>query len=419
MGLLKRHCLAILACGLFTAPAAFSAAPNTTQPAEKDLPRHSGFLEDIKTMHGTINLVFVGDSITDGWRGGGRQVWDKYFAPHKALNLGISGDRTEHVLWRLQHGELDGYEARLFVIMIGTNNGDPAPDVAEGIKAIIEEIKTKQPQANILLLGVFPRGEKADGGREKNASVNKLIAKFDDSVVHYLDIGAKFLQANGTMSAEIMPDFLHPSARGYQIWAEAIDEHVKQLLQESTTAALAGPGPYKRLPNLAAQIKAGIGLGQVLKTLAQKKDSKDAAEAAEAKMMFDALQSGGQKNLDAALACKDTKPTSALPRLDRLAAQFAGDEISTKAKQAAEQLRKDPKVAKELEADQVLKKLQAFEQGFKAAGKDRDRSPKSPQFRKVNAQGIETLIAGCQQLIQRYPGTAAAQKAEALMNDYK
>lgn len=158
---LKHYCLAILACGVFAAQIALSGAPNTTQPAEKDLPRHNGFLDDMKNMHDTIDLVFVGDSITDGWRSGGQSVWQKYFAVHKALNLGISGDRTEHVLWRLQHGELDGYKARLFVIMIGTNNGDSPPDVAEGIKAIIAEIKGKQPQANILLLGMFPRGEKA------------------------------------------------------------------------------------------------------------------------------------------------------------------------------------------------------------------------------------------------------------------
>jgi lysophospholipase L1-like esterase len=163
---LKRGCLAILACGVFSTPAVFSGELSTTRPAEKDPQRHTGFLDDIKKMHGTINLVFVGDSITDGWRGTGASVWQKSFAAHKALNLGISGDRTEHVLWRLQHGELDGYEARLFVIMIGTNNGDPAPDVAEGIKAILAEIRGKQPQANILLLGIFPRGEKPDGSRE-------------------------------------------------------------------------------------------------------------------------------------------------------------------------------------------------------------------------------------------------------------
>jgi lysophospholipase L1-like esterase len=416
---LLKHCfLAVLACGALVVPSAFPGDLNTTRPAEKDPDRHTGFLNDIKNMHGTINLVFVGDSITDGWRGKGRQVWDKFFAPHKALNLGIGGDQTQHVIWRLQHGELDGYEARLFVIMIGTNNGgDSAADVAEGNKAIIEEIKNKQPQANILLLGIFPRDEKPSGTREKNANVNKLLAKYEGGAVRYMDIGDKFLQADKSMSREIMDDFLHPTEKGYEIWAEAIDEPVKELLKESNTAAMAGPGPYKKLASLAAQIKTGTGLGQVLKTLAQKKDSKDAAEAAEAKMMYEALQSGGQTNLDAALAYKDSRPVLALSRLDRVAAQFAGDEIGTKAKQVAEQLRKDPKVAKELEAEQMLKKLQAFEEGFKAAGKD--RSPKSPQFRKLNAQGIEALIGGCQQLLKRYPGTAAAQKAESLMSDYR
>ena len=418
METIRRFCLAILVCGAFATPSASSGDLSTTRPAEKDPPRHAGFLEDIKKMHGTINLVFVGDSITDGWRWGGQSVWDKFFAVHKALNLGISADRTEHVLWRLQHGELDGYEARLFVIMIGTNNGDPAPDVAEGIKAIISEIRNKQPQANILLLGIFPRGEKPDAGRDKNANVNKLIAKFDDGrAVRFLDIGDKFLEPDKTMSKAIMDDFLHPTAKGYEIWAHAIDDTVKELLKESNSAALAGPGPYKKLAAQAAQIKAGTGLGQVLKTLAAKKDSKDAEEAAEAKMMFEALQRGGQENLDAALSYKETKPALAVSRLEKLAAQFSGDEIGTKAKQAADQLRKDPKVAKELEAEQMFRQLQAFEEAFRPAGGV--RNPKAPQFRKLNAQGIEALIGGCQQLIQRYPGTAAAKKAEALMNDYR
>jgi lysophospholipase L1-like esterase len=410
----------ILACGLWIASPAFAREISTTRPAQNDVDwwhkACADNLENIRKMQGKINLVFIGDSITDRWKNY-PDSWNKYWVPLRALNLGIGGDRTQNVLWRLQHGELDGYEARLFVVMIGTNNEDPAPDVAEGIKAILEEIKIKQPQANILLLGIFPRGEKPDGGREKNTSVNKLTSKFDDGVVHYLDITAKLLQPDGTISKDVMWDFLHMAAKGFVIWAEAINETVKELLSESNTAALAGRGPYSKLAPLAAQIKAGTGLGQVLKTLAQKKESADAVEAAEAKMMFDALQGGGQKNLDAALAWKETRPTQILPRLDMLAIQFAGDEIGTKAKQEAEQLRKDPRVVKELAAEEMFKKLQNFEQGFKPAG--RDRSPQSPQFRKVNAQGIEGLMGGCQQLIKRYPGTLAAQKAEALMNDYR
>jgi hypothetical protein len=245
-----------------------------------------------------------------------------------------------------------------------------------------------------------------------------LIARFDDGrAIRFLDIGDKFLEADKSVSKDIMADFLHPSLKGYEIWAHAIDEPVKELLKEFNNAALAGPGPYKKLASLAAQIKTGAELGQVLKTLAAKKDSKDAVEAAEAKMMFDALHGGGQENLDAALAYKESKPVLAVSRLEKLATQFSGDEIGTKAKQAAEQLRKDPKVTKELDAEQMFRQIQAFEDGFKPVGGV--KNPKAPQFRKSNAQGIETLVGGCQQLIQRYPGTAAAQKAEALMNDYR
>jgi len=218
----------LLVCGFLAA-----GEPNTTQPKEKDAPRHTGFLADIKKMNGNINLVFVGDSITDGWRSGGKTVWQKYWGKDHALNLGIGGDHTEHVLWRMKNGELDGYKARLFVIMIGTNNGgDSAPDVAAGITAIVKEIKDKQAQAKILLLDIFPRSEKPDAARAKNEEVNKLIAKLDDEgkTLKYLDIGDKFLNADKSMSKDIMPDFLHPSAKGYEIWAKAIDETIKQMM---------------------------------------------------------------------------------------------------------------------------------------------------------------------------------------------
>ena len=223
--------LPILACVL-CAPLALSGEPNTTTPAEKDLPRHKGFITDIKKMNSVINLVFVGDSITDGWRSGGKTVWQKHFAAYKALNLGISGDCTQHVLWRMKNGELDDYKARLSVIMIGTNNGgDSAADVAAGIEAIVKEIKAKQPQARILLLGIFPRSENPDAARNKNDEVNKLVAKFDDKkTLKYLDIGDKFLNADKSMSKDIMPDFLHPNLKGYEIWAKAIDDTVRQMM---------------------------------------------------------------------------------------------------------------------------------------------------------------------------------------------
>lgn len=217
--------------------AADAAELQTTQPVEAKTNGEKWWrgnceriMADIKKMKGEIDVAFVGDSITARWKG---DSWNKHWGSYRAVNMGIGGDRTQNVLWRLQNGQLDGYKARLFVLMIGTNNTDkktdPA-DVAAGIKAIIELIKTKQPQAKILLLGIFPRGEKPNPGREKIAAVNELISKFAGGSVHYMDIGAKFLEPEGTISKEVMPDFLHLGPKGYDIWAEAISAKVKELL---------------------------------------------------------------------------------------------------------------------------------------------------------------------------------------------
>ena len=228
-----RSSLVILAM-FFATAVPMLAGDGPTTPAVKDAHRHTSFLADITKMHGDIDLVFVGDSITDAWREGeAKTKWDAHFAPLKALNLGISGDRTQHVLWRLQNGELMGYKAKLFVIMIGTNNGgDSAESVAEGVKAIITEIQTKQAQAKILLLGIFPRGEKENRHRSKNEQTNAIIAKYDDGkAVRYLDIGLKFLAEDKlTLPKDIMPDALHPNAKGYEIWANAIIAPVKEML---------------------------------------------------------------------------------------------------------------------------------------------------------------------------------------------
>lgn len=190
---------------------------------------------DIKKMNGRIDLAFIGDSITRRWRGNGnKEVWDKYWGSYRVVNMGIGGDRTQNVLWRLQNGQLDGYQGRLFVLMIGTNNCfekncEPAR-VAAGIKAILDLIQSKQPQAKILLLGILPVGEKPNPGREKRAAVNELIAKYAGGSVHYMDISNKFLEPDGTISKEVMKDFLHLTPKGYEIWAEAIKDKVKELL---------------------------------------------------------------------------------------------------------------------------------------------------------------------------------------------
>lgn len=186
-------------------------------------------------------ILFIGDSIThffggeqfDNYAMRGKNTWDEFYAPRKAGNLGFGWDRTENVLWRLQHGAIDGIAPKVVVMMIGTNNTgiNSAPDIVLGITAIVLELKTRLPEAKILLLGVFPRGEKPGPQRQKIAEVNAGIARLNaPPSVTYLDIGTKFLTADGLITKDIMPDFLHPNEKGYRIWAEAMEPTLKKLL---------------------------------------------------------------------------------------------------------------------------------------------------------------------------------------------
>lgn len=189
-------------------------------------------------------ILFIGDSIThffgseqfDSYALRGQQTWGEFYAPRNAGNLGFGWDKTENVLWRLQHGAIDGISPKLVVMMIGTNNTGTcsAPDIALGIEAIVLEFNKRLPQSKILLLGIFPRGEKPNPQREKIAEINSIIAKLNGTHnVTYLDIGPKFLTPEGLITKDIMPDFLHPNEKGYRIWAEAIEPTVKQLLGET------------------------------------------------------------------------------------------------------------------------------------------------------------------------------------------
>lgn len=186
-------------------------------------------------QEGTAELVFLGDSITAGW-GSKKNIWETAFGQYKPVNFGIGGDRTQHVLWRITNGELDGIKPKAVVLMIGTNNSktDSAEGIADGIKVIVETIRSKQPQAKILLLAVFPRGEKVspNSDRDKLNQVNAIIAKLDNGKnIHFLDIGSKFLQPDGSISKDDMPDFLHLSEAGYQIWADAIGPKLAELMK--------------------------------------------------------------------------------------------------------------------------------------------------------------------------------------------
>ncbi len=188
------------------------------------------------TKQGGFDLVFLGDSITQGWEGGGKAVWDREYAPLKAANFGFSGDRTEHVLWRLDHGELLGLKPKVIVIMIGTNNvghGSSNPQqTSVGVKAIIGKLLTAIPTTKILLLGVFPRSNQPDDGMRKAVDqINGLIKGFADGKrVFWDDIGYAFLRPDGTLRTPLMPDQLHPNDAGYEIWAKAMKPELDRLM---------------------------------------------------------------------------------------------------------------------------------------------------------------------------------------------
>ena len=195
-----------------------------------------------QAKRGDAQLIFIGDSITQAWESDGKDTWQKRYAKYNALNLGISGDRTQHVLWRLQNGNIDHIKPKLAVVMIGTNNShsddNTAEEIAAGITAIVDTIKSKLPDTKILLLGIFPRGEKPsmrgslNVNRDKIDRVNAIIAKLHEGQrVVYHDIGGKFIDAQGVISKDVMPDFLHLSPKGYEIWADAIDQHINGVLQ--------------------------------------------------------------------------------------------------------------------------------------------------------------------------------------------
>ena len=218
------------------APALTPATLQEEWAVEWWLPRHETKLSEEGREN--AKLLFIGDSITHGWENTGKQIWNEYYVPYGAYNIGFSGDRTENVLWRLQHGEVEGISPKVAILMIGTNNTghrqDPASCTAKGIEMILGELKERLPETSILLLAIFPRDANPDAElRQLNNEINNRIEEFsDDPRVHFLNINETFLDENGVLSEEIMPDLLHPNEYGYQLWAKAMQPRIEQLLKE-------------------------------------------------------------------------------------------------------------------------------------------------------------------------------------------
>ena len=228
---------------LFLSTLIVRAENTATTPVPKEtkgwLARHESI--NAKAKQGGIDLVYIGDSIVQQFETKGKEVWEYYYVPRHALNLGISADRTQHVIWRIDHGNLDGLHPKLTIIMIGQNNGghNTAQEIAEGVTAVVQRVQAKCPESKILLLAIFQRRPQITPERAVLDEANATIAKLaDGKTIHYLNINPVFVQPDGSIPAELMPDFEHPSPLGNKVWAEAIEPKVAELFGDKPLPAL-------------------------------------------------------------------------------------------------------------------------------------------------------------------------------------
>lgn len=185
---------------------------------------------------GHAGVLWIGDSIVERFENPGKAVWEKYYAGRDAVNLGIGGDKTEHVLWRLDHCNIDTVAPKLAIVMIGQNNGgsNTAEEIAEGVSAIVATLRQKLPNMKILVLGIFFRGKEPNDEQIKLAKANDIISKMPDGQhIFYLNVNTIFMNSDGRIRESLMPDFEHPNAEGCRVWAEAIEPKVAELLGET------------------------------------------------------------------------------------------------------------------------------------------------------------------------------------------
>ena len=189
--------------------------------------QHNSYVEQTKKKK--FNLCFLGDSITDMWP---RDLFGKYYGKYNVVNFGIGGDRCENVLWRLENGELKGTSPRVIVLLIGTNNSgmNTAREIAYGITAVVKALRAGCPKSKILLLGIFP---KRDMPLKKTKAINAIVARLDDKkMIRYLDVGPQFLDKDNNIKEGVLRDAVHPTRKGYKIWAKAMHPLLAEMMKK-------------------------------------------------------------------------------------------------------------------------------------------------------------------------------------------
>jgi len=199
--------------------------------------RHDSFLAETKKDGSTIQVIFYGDSITEGWKGEGQAVWTEYYGNSHAVNYGIGGDQTQHLVWRINNGEVDGLHPKLVVLKIGTNNlgGNTDEDIAKGIHQIIMDLEKKLPSAKVLLLGILPRGDANNAFDPRIKHINTIIKTYaDGNKVQFLDMGPQFEDTTGHVHANLyVPDKLHLNKEGYSVWAKTMAPLFDKMLKSN------------------------------------------------------------------------------------------------------------------------------------------------------------------------------------------
>jgi len=243
-------CLAsLMACWMGTTAMAEDAAKAATpaprentavipMPGGSDTWRARHQAMNDRAKEGNVGLVYIGDSIVGNWRWDGKLVWDHYYAKRQGVILGISGDRTQQVLWRLQHGNIDGISPRLAMVMIGQNNGpfNTGEEIAAGVTTIVDTLRDKLPETRILVLAIFQRGKTPTPERAVLSKANEIVSRLADGKrVFFLDINDRFVRPDGSIPAELMPDWEHPNEDGHRVWAEAIEPKVAELMGDAPT----------------------------------------------------------------------------------------------------------------------------------------------------------------------------------------